>query len=192
MNQLNKHKNMKKKYLLFSSTLILLFSVTMFSQNQPFVPSDFKIPDTLENQHFRIRMLTVNDVVKDYDAVMTSIEDLQKMFPLSSWPSSDLTFEQDLIDLGWHQKEFQMRSSFAYTVVLPDESEVIGCLYINPSTKGDYDAEVTMWIRTSMLDKGLDAILFNSVKEWIEKDWPFKKVAYPGREISWDNWKSLK
>lgn len=192
MNQLNKHKNMKKKYLLFSSTLILLFSVSMFSQNQPFVPSDFKIPDTLENQHFRIRMLTVNDVVKDYDAVMTSIEDLQKMFPLSSWPSSDLTFEQDLIDLGWHQKEFQMRSSFAYTVVLPDESEVIGCLYINPSTKGDYDAEVTMWIRTSMLDKGLDAILFNSVKEWIEKDWPFKKVAYPGREISWDNWKSLK
>jgi hypothetical protein len=42
-----------------------------------------------------------------------------------------------------------------------------------------------------MLDKGLDAILFNSVKEWIEKDWPFKKVAYPGREISWENWKTL-
>ncbi|WP_205619665.1 GNAT family N-acetyltransferase [Eudoraea adriatica] len=183
---------MMKKYLLLSSTLILLFSTTMFSQNQPFVPSDFKIPDTLENQHFRIRMLTVNDVVKDYDAVMTSIENLQKMFPLSSWPSRDLSFEQDLIDLGWHQKEFQIRSSFAYTVVLPDESEVIGCLYINPTTKGDYDAQITMWIRTSMLDKGLDAILFNSVREWIEKDWPFQKVAYPGREISWEDWKVLK
>jgi len=48
-----------------------------------------------------------------------------------------------------------------------------------------------MWIRTSMLDKGLDDILFNSVKEWIEKDWPFKKVAYPGREIAWEDWKSL-
>lgn len=164
----------------------------MFSQNQPFVPSDFKIPDTLENQHFRIRMLTVNDVVKDYDAVMTSIENLQKMFPLSSWPSSDLTFEQDLIDLGWHQKEFQIRSSFAYTVVSLDESEVLGCLYINPTIKSDYDASITMWIRTSMLDKGLDDILFNSVKEWIEKDWPFKKIAYPGREISWADWKALK
>ena len=183
---------MKKKYSVFSSTLILLFSATMFSQNQLFVPSDFKIPDTLENQHFRIRMLTVNDVVKDYDAVMTSIENLQKMFPLSSWPSSELTFEQDLIDLGWHQKEFQIRSSFAYTVVSLDESEVLGCLYINPTIKGDYNARITMWIRTSMLDKGLDDILFNSVKEWIEKDWPFKKVAYPGREISWADWKALK
>ena len=69
-----------------------------------------------------------------------------------------------------------MRSSFAYTVVSPDESEVIGCLYINPTKKGDYDARISMWIRTSMLDKGMDAILYNSVKDWIEKDWPFKKL----------------
>ena len=183
---------MKKKYFLISCSLIVLFSITMCSQTKPFVPKDFKIPDTLENQHLRIRMLTVNDVVKDYDAVMTSIDHLQEMFPVSSWPTKDLTFEQDLIDLGWHQKEFQMRSSFAYTVVSLDESEVLGCLYINPSTKGDYDARITMWIRTSMLNKGLDDILFNSVKEWIEKDWPFKKVAYPGREIAWEDWKSLK
>jgi len=183
---------MKKKYFLISCSLIVLFSITMYSQNKPFVPKDFKIPDTLENQHLRIRMLTVNDVVKDYDAVMTSIDHLKEMYPISSWPSEDLTFEQDLIDLGWHQKEFQMRSSFAYTVVSPDESEVIGCLYINPTTKGNYDARITMWIRTSMLDKGLDTILFNSVKEWIVKDWPFKKVAYPGREIAWEDWKSLK
>ena len=182
---------MKKKYFLISCSLIVLFSITMCSQTKPFVPKDFKIPDTLENQHLRIRMLTVNDVVKDYDAVMTSIDHLQEMFPVSSWPTKDLTFEQDLIDLGWHQKEFQMRSSFAYTVVSLDESEVLGCLYINPTTKGDYDARITMWIRTSMLDKGLDDILFNSVKEWIEKDWPFKKVAYPGREIAWEDWKSL-
>lgn len=182
---------MKKKYFLISCSLIVLYSFTMCSQTKPFVPKDFKIPDTLENQHLRIRMLTVNDVVKDYDAVMTSIDHLQEMFPISSWPTKDLTFEQDLIDLGWHQKEFQMRSSFAYTVVSLDESEVLGCLYINPTTKGDYDARITMWIRTSMLDKGLDDILFNSVKEWIEKDWPFKKVAYPGREIAWEEWKSL-
>jgi hypothetical protein len=163
----------------------------MSSQNTPFVPADFKIPDTLENKYFRIRMLTVNDVVKDYDAVMTSIDHLQKMYPQSGWPAKELTFEQDLIDLGWHQKEFQMRNSFAYTVVSPDEDQVIGCLYINPTTKGEYDARISMWIRTSMLDKGLDAILFNAVKEWIDKDWPFKSVAYPGREISWEDWRSL-
>jgi hypothetical protein len=46
-----------------------------------------------------------------------------------------LTLEQNLIDLGWHQKEFQRRRSFAYTVVHPSESQVLGCVYINPTRK---------------------------------------------------------
>lgn len=28
--------------------------------------------------------------------------------------------------------------------------------------------------------------------KWISEKWPFKKVAYPGREISWDEWNRLK
>ena len=168
------------------------FSKPVISQSKPFVPAGFKIPDTLETAHFRARMLTVNDVVKDYDAVMTSIEHLQKMYASTDWPTKDLTLEQDLIDLGWHQKEFQLRRSFAYTIVSPDESQVIGCLYINPTKKSDYDANITMWVRSSMLDTGLDTMLFNAVKEWIAKEWPFKKVAYPGREIKWEEWRSVK
>ena len=183
---------MAKRIITLTFLIIMAISNTILAQSGPFVPADFKIPDTLENQYFRIRMLTVNDVVKDYDAVMTSIEHLQEMYPTSSWPTKELTFEQDLIDLGWHQKEFQKRSSFAYTVVSLDESEVIGCLYIDPTSKGDYDAKITMWVRASVLDQGLDAILFNTVKEWVVKDWPFKKVAYPGREISWEDWELLK
>ncbi len=181
---------MKNKTLLLTYFMAIGFSNILMAQ--PFVPANFKIPDTLETTHFRARMLTVNDVVKDYDAVMTSIEHLQKMYSSSSWPTKDLTFEQDLIDLGWHQKEFQMRRSFAYTVVSLNEGQVIGCLYINPTAKGDYDASITMWVRTSVLNMGLDIILFDSVKQWIAKEWPFKKVAYPGREIKWEEWNSMK
>ena len=87
------------------------------AQTKPFIPTDFKVPDKLENQHFRLRMLTVNDVVKDYDAVMTSIDHLQGVFgPKSKWPRKELTLEKDLIDIGWHQKEFPRSSSFAYKV----------------------------------------------------------------------------
>lgn len=161
------------------------------SQPTSFVPADVKVPPSLQHEHFRMRMLTVNDVVKDYDAVMSSIEHLNEMFPGSTWPSKDFTFEQNLIDLGWHQKEFQKRSSFAYTVVSLDEHQVIGCVYINPTTKGDYDAEITMWVRTSVLKHGLDAIVFDSVKSWMSNDWPFQKVAYPGREIPWTEWESM-
>ena len=165
----------------------------ILSQNNPFIHTDFKVPKMYQNEHFRIRMLTVNDVVKDYDAVMSSIDYLQGVFgPNSTWPSRDLSFEQDLIDLGWHQKEFQMRSSFAYTVVSLDESKVVGCLYIFPTGKGDYNASITMWVRASEVDNGLDSILFDAVKKWISEEWPFKKVAYPGREINWSEWNSMK
>ena len=183
---------MKKRIILVIATLLFVIPQSVCAQNKPFVPTDFKVPDTLQNEHFRIRMLTVNDVVKDYDAVMSSIEHLKKMFPTSSWPSKDLTFEQDLIDLGWHQKEFQMRRSFAYTVVSLDESKVLGCLYINPTTKGDYDTDVDMWVRASEVENGLDSRLFDSVKKWISQKWPFEKVAYPGREISWEQWNLMK
>ena len=94
------------------------------------------ICDYFETKDFRIRNLTINDVVKDYDAVMSSIEHLRGVLgPSRVWPSADLTFEQDLIDLGWHQKEFQIRSSFTYTVMSLDESKCLGCVYIYPSEK---------------------------------------------------------
>jgi hypothetical protein len=37
-------------------------------------------------------MLIVNDVVKDYDAVMTSVDHLKTIWPSSDWPEG-LTFE---------------------------------------------------------------------------------------------------
>jgi len=157
------------------------------------VQPDFQIPEVLETDRFRLRMLKVTDVVKDYDAVMTSVDHLQGIFGArSQWPSKDLTFEQDLIDLGWHQKEFQTRSSFAYTVMNPDESQCLGCVYIFPPTKPGFDAEVYMWVRKSAFDEGLDPILYEAVKNWIEGKWPFRKVGYPGRDLDWETWESLK
>ena len=172
--------------------MLIVLPQLLFSQNKPFVPNDFEVPNTFENQHFKIRMLTVHDVMKDYDAVMTSIDHLQEMFlPIWNWPTKDLSLEQDLIDLGWHQKEFQRRSSFAYTVVSLDESQVLGCLYIDPCDKGSFDAEIYMWVRESELANNLDSILFNTVKEWVKGNWPFINPAYPIREISLGNWNTV-
>ena len=157
----------------------------------PFVPTDFTVPEKLETEEFRLRMLTVNDVVKDYDAVMTSVGHLKTVWPGSGWPSEGLTLEQDLIDLGWHQREFQTRRSFAYTVVTPSESMVVGCVYIDPTRKRGYDAAVFLWARQSVLAGGLEDRLYAAVKSWIANDWPFKTVAFPGRDIDWDTWRSI-
>ncbi|MCZ6651548.1 MAG: GNAT family N-acetyltransferase [Planctomycetota bacterium] len=175
-----------------AATMWVLFAADLGAQSTyPFVSSDFKVPEQLETEKFRLRMLTVNDVVKDYDAVMTSVARLKKVFgPNTNWPTG-LTFEQDLIDLGWHHKEFQRRRSFAYTVMSPTESQCIGCVYINPTRKRGYDAAVYLWVRDSEFEKGLDPILFNAVKEWIANDWPFRKVAYPGRTVDWESWEAI-
>lgn len=156
----------------------------------PFIPTDFRVPESLETNEFRLRMLTVNDVVKDYDAVMSSIDHCKTIWPGGKWPTG-LTLEQNLIDLGWHQKEFQTRRSFAYTVVNPNESRVLGCVYIEPTRKPGYDAEVYLWARQSELAGGLEDRLFAAVKDWIAAKWPFKSVAYPGRDVPWEIWRAL-
>ncbi len=147
--------------------------------NPPFVPREFEIPAGMETDRYRLRMLTVHDVVKDYEAVMSSVDHLKGVLdPDSSWPEG-LSLEQDLIDLGWHQKEFQRRSSFAYTVMSLDEQRCLGCIYIYPSTEAD--ADVFFWVRSDQFE-ALDENLNQTVRDWMSESWPFGKVQYPGRE----------
>lgn len=156
----------------------------------PFLPKDFVVPEKLETDEFCLRMLTVNDVVKDYDAVMSSVEHLRTIWPGGKWPVG-LTLEQNLIDLGWHQKEFQLRRSFAYTVVHPSGSRVVGCVYIEPTRKRGHDAEVFLWARQSELASGLEKRLYLAVREWIGRVWPFQALAFPGRDVAWEVWRAI-
>ena len=150
------------------------------SDRATLVSENFQVPESLETSEFRLRMLTIHDVVKDFDAVMSSVEHLKKVWPESGWPEG-LTLEENLIDLGWHQKEFSLRSSFAYTMVTPDESRVLGCVYIDPTTRPGHDTEVYLWVRASELETGLDERLFASVRTWLDESWPFQNPAFPGR-----------
>jgi hypothetical protein len=149
---------------------------------KPFVPPEFSVPVRLEHAQFVLRPLLITDVVKDYEAVMTSICELQGIFgPGSNWPPPDLSLEQDLIDLGWHHKEFQRRSSFAYTVLSSDERTCLGCAYLYPTELPGFDAEAYCWVRSSHA-AALDAALHTALKQWLRECWPFRQVAFPGRD----------
>ena len=65
---------------------IACFSMVSAAADEPFVPDDFDVPAILETDRLRLRMLTVNDVVKDYDAVVSSTGNLFKRFPLANRP----------------------------------------------------------------------------------------------------------
>jgi hypothetical protein len=132
-------------------------------------------PAGLEHELFRLRMLTVRDVDPDFEAINERVD------PDGTFKGAPgLTKEQNLIDLGWHQKEFQLRRSFAYTVVAPDESRVLGCFYLYPDDEAD--ARAHLWVRRDAWEDGLDPVLEAEVRAWIERDWPFTNVRWPGRE----------
>jgi hypothetical protein len=157
--------------------------------NSALVPESFDVPTLLQTDRLRLRPLTIHDAVRDFDAVISSEDRLRSVYdPGGEWPSG-LTLEQNIIELGWHQTEFQLRTSFAYTVVSLDESEVMGCVYIYPSPKPQYDAQITLWVRQSRVAEGLDQHLFEAVQAWIESTWPFSNPAYPGRRISFAKWR---
>lgn len=145
-----------------------------------FLPAGFRIPEVLTTAAFAARPLTIDDVVRDYDAVMSSRERLIGTFGSgSSWPGADLSIKQNLIDLGWHQKEFQKRSSFAYTLVNPEDTLTIGCFYIYPEAPDGFDGSLYLWVRTSHAH--MDAEVFSAVKQWVEEVWPIGRLACPGR-----------
>ncbi|CAG1009003.1 hypothetical protein BURK1_03603 [Burkholderiales bacterium] len=148
----------------------------------PFLPEDFTIPARVETARFRMRSITIHDVFKDYDAVMSSREHLWKRFGgLWGWPAPDLSIEQDIVDLGWHQKEFALRSSFDYAVMSPDESRLLGCVYVDPPGTGDVDADVWFWARQSELASGLERELEAFLRDWLAHAWPFRTVTLNGQ-----------
>lgn len=140
------------------------------------VPSDFAVPERLEHERFTLRMLSVTDVIKDFAAINQRVARDGKPDP---W--SETTFLENLADLGWHGVEFKIRRSFAYTVVRPDESAVIGCVYFYPAENADHDVDVRMWVTRQAWEDRLDAELEAAVRAWVARDWPFERPFWRDR-----------
>ncbi len=156
-------------------------SGTTKESRMTFLPPDFSVPQAEETARFRLRPITIHDVVKDYDAVMSSREQLWDRFgELWGWPAPDLSLEQDLIDLAWHQKEGQIGSTFTYAVMAPDESRLLGCVYVDPPVAEGTEADIRSWVRTDELGTGLESELEAFVIEWLGCSWPFSVVSLDG------------
>ena len=155
-----------------------------------FVPKDFVIPKSLKSNLFLLEVLSPEVAEIDYDAVMSSRVRLRSVFGKSTeWPSDNLSLEDNINDLEKHKKEFEERVAFAYTVLDLSRENCLGCVYIDPGKKSNFDCEIYLWVRDSHIN--LDSELYNTVKFWIESNWPFKQIVFPGREISWDKWNEL-
>ena len=132
------------------------------------------------------RPISKNDVEMDFEALSNSKEHIRGVFgPDDQWPQNDLSFEEDLIALENHENEHDKRVAFTYTVLNLKKNICLGCIYILPIHSKDYDAQVFLWVIHDAYEKGYDQELYDEVIDWMNSDWPFKNVAYPGRNMDW-------
>ena len=154
------------------------------------VSESFKVPNQLYTGQFHFQVLGPKFSEVDYEAVMSSRKRLRHIFAENSkWPETDMSFESNKSDLVRHEKEFNSRVAFAYAVLNSAEDNYLGCIYINPTEQVDYDCEVYLWVKDT--EVALDQALFKTVKDWLNNEWPFKRCAYPGRTINWEDWAHL-
>jgi hypothetical protein len=156
------------------------------------IPADFDAPTLIEGPGFKLVPLGPAVVKIDFEAYMSSKEHLQKTFSrTTAWPTDGISDADAMLDMETEQARFKGRKSFAYAVLTPDGTRERGCVYVYPSTVEGYDAVVTMWVTQAEYDAGFDAELYAWATDWVEAEWPFESVAYPGRAIDFATWDAV-
>lgn len=156
-----------------------------------FYPSDKPVPQGLRTDEFMLRMLKATDAALDYDAVISSREQLL-IRSGGDWPAEGFTLAENLADLQRHEREHRERKAFTYTVMNPSETECLGCVYINPlapllerlnagaqapSSVQESAAYVSFWVRSSRLADDLDKRLLAALRAWFA-EWPFSRTVF--------------
>lgn len=103
------------------------------------------LPREADLPGFRLTPLGPSVAEEDYEAAMASVADVSGVFG-DPWPEG-LTLEENRIDMGWHEREFTARRSFAWVVRSPDGT-YLGCAYIYPELGRRGAADVIVWLRT--------------------------------------------
>jgi hypothetical protein len=145
------------------------------------LPADFEHPQRVGlTSGAHLRPIRGGDVEIDYPAVMGSRERLwEKYGEPWGWPPATMTFEQDREDLERHEREIAAHESFNYAVLDEEESELLGCVYIDPpGDETDCDAIVSWWVVDDRVGTALEAELDSFVPQWLTNAWPFRSPRY--------------
>lgn len=149
----------------------------------PWLADDFIHPERLElPTGHHLRPIRESDVDIDYPAVMGSRERLWvKYGEMWGWPPADMTYEFDRNDLARHEDEIAAHVSFNYAVLNNDETELLGCVYIDPPDEpvpDDADALVSWWVVDREAGGELERALDQLVPHWLGERWPFRAIHY--------------
>jgi len=151
----------------------------------PLHPADAPAPDTMGTDRLFLRPLRVTDVALDYDAVMSDPAALRR-WSQTSWPADDFTLAENRADLERHEREHHEQMAFTFTVLSPDASRCLGCVYIQPVRaevraqipSSPWPAQVAFWVRASEVAGDLDRHLLVALRGWLASKWRFDRVLF--------------
>ena len=139
-----------------------------------------------------LRPIRATDVDLDMHAVMGSQERLWSIYGEAwGWPPATMTAEQDREDLAHHEAEAERGEGFNYALFDAGETELLGCVYIEPAQKTGADAEISWWVVDWLVGGEIERALDAFVPGWIRDDWPFTSPRFIGRDLTWAHWMSL-
>jgi len=142
-----------------------------------FVPDSFVVPGSLDGPGFHLEPLGPRHNERDYAAWSSSMDHIHATpGDWRDWPRP-MTIESNLEDLEQHERDFEKREGFTYSVL--DGDQVIGCLYIYPDGQGDSDAYVSSWVSAERAE--MDTVVWETVSEWLRDTWPFRSFRYAER-----------
>ena len=129
-----------------------------------------------------LRPIRADDVDIDYPAVMGSRASLWARYGEAwGWPPATMTFEQDRDDLAHHEVEIAAQETFNYAVLDADETELLGCVYVDPPEAGSpsgTDAVVSWWVVDAAAGSELERVLAEVIPAWLAETWRFRSVHY--------------
>jgi hypothetical protein len=135
----------------------------------------------LESAH-HLRPIREDDLGIDYAAVMGSRERLWARYGEAwGWPSATMSAQADREDLARHEAEIAAHETFNYAVLDEQESELLGCLCIDPPDAGspaNADAVVSWWVVDRAVGSELERVLEAFVPGWLANVWGFRAVHY--------------
>lgn len=164
-------------------------TVTMFKM-KTLIPLSFEIP-LFKSATFELGPISATDIDADYHLVLKNKDFIERTAG-TTFPNN-FTKTEDLIDLSWHQREFEFRGSFAYKIIEKASGQYVGCLYIYGSDKTfvykrlpkdflPFDAVVNWWFAETYFNSLCDIFSLEAY-EWITQEWPFRQVYFTNKHL---------
>jgi hypothetical protein len=146
------------------------------------LPEAFEHPTRLDlPTGHHLRPIREADVDIDLPAVLGSQARLWSIYGEAwGWPPPTMTREQDREDLAHHEREIESHESFNYAVLDAGETQIFGCVYIDPPQREaeGVGAVVSWWVVDEAVGTDLEAALDEAVPAWLASAWPLSGVRF--------------